>query len=93
MLKDSHEDPWRQKIDMKQSTRKNKNRKKDKVEWWMDAVNRDMKMVGLQGKMADDRSRWRRTIEDRCGDPRRRDKPGKEEEEKLDLEKSKTRNC
>ena len=76
---------------MKQSTRKNKNRKKDKVEQWMDAVNRDMKMVRQERKMADDRRRRRRTIEDRCGDPRRRDKPGKEEEEKLDLEKS--RNC
>ena len=27
----------------------------------MDAVDRDMKIVGLERKMADDRRRWRRT--------------------------------
>ena len=30
----------------------------------MDAVNRDIKMVGLERKMTDDRRRWRRTIDD-----------------------------
>ena len=29
----------------------------------MDAVDRDMKMVGLKRKMADDRRRWSRTID------------------------------
>ena len=29
----------------------------------MDAVDRDMKMVGMERKMADDRRRWSRTID------------------------------
>ena len=41
---------------------------------WMDVVYMDMKMVGRERKMADDRRRWRRTIDDHCGDPRWRDK-------------------
>ena len=34
----------------------------------MDAVDRDMKMVGLENKMADDRRGWRRTIAATAGD-------------------------
>ena len=37
---------------------------------WMDAMDRDMNMVGLEIKMADDRQRLRTTIDDHCGDPR-----------------------
>ncbi len=48
---------------------------------WMDAVNRDLEMVRQERKMADGGIRWRRTVDDHCGDPRWRDKS--EEEKKI----------
>ena len=53
-----------------ETTQKKKSRKtEDKV---LDVMNRDVKLVGLERKMADDRRRW--TIDDNCGDPRWRDR-------------------
>ena len=57
----------RQIMDMKPHGKGNRGRPR---EIWMDAVDRDMKMVGLDRKMADSRRRWRTTIDDHCGDPR-----------------------
>ena len=35
----------------------------------MDAVDRNLKMVGLEKKMAYDRKRWRKTIDDLAANP------------------------
>ena len=37
---------------------------------WQDAVDRDLKMMQPERKMADDRTQWQGTIDDNCGDPR-----------------------
>ena len=34
----------------------------------MDAVDRDLEMVEVERKMADDKRRWRTYIDDHCGD-------------------------
>ena len=53
---------------------------------WMDAVDSDMKLVGLERKMADVRRWWRRTIDDdHFGDPRWRYKPNEKKYSTLEL--------
>ena len=50
----------------RETTRETEKRGRPRTRW--NAVTRDMKVVGLEVKMADDRKR--RSISDRCGDHR-----------------------
>ena len=69
MLKDDHLNTCLQAENRHETTWKKKN-EENLGQVALDVLNRDMKMVVLERKMADDRRQWRKTINDHCGDPR-----------------------